>query len=195
MRSFSLEDLRTRFKPHSVMNTMSCAGNRRRGMKEVSKEVQGNDWYVGAIGNAVFTGVRIVDLLLYLGFKLEDLKDKHIIAESLDADILGKCYEVSIPMSMATDPRNEIILAFQMNGQDIPIEHGYPLRLVVPGVVGVRNAKWVQALKISDEEAKSPQQKENYKIIKEKDPKKIDYTKINPIMGYVVNSAIADPIN
>ena len=82
-----------------------------------------------------------------------------------------------------------------MNGQDIPIEHGYPLRLVVPGVVGVRNAKWVQALKISDEEARSPQQKENYKIIKEKDPKKIDYTKINPIMGYVINSAIADPVH
>jgi sulfite oxidase len=164
-------------------------------MKEVSKEVQGNDWYVGAIGNAVFTGVRIIDLLLDLGFKLEDLNDKHLIAESMDADILGKCYEVSIPMSMAIDPRNEIILAYQMNGQEIPIEHGYPLRLVVPGVVGVRNAKWVQALKISDEEAKSPQQKENYKIIKEKDPKKIDYTKINPIMGYVVNSAIADPIH
>ena len=43
-----------------------------------------------------------------------------------------------------------------MNGEDIPIEHGYPLRLVVPGVVGVRNAKWVSALKISDEEARSP---------------------------------------
>jgi sulfite oxidase len=112
LRSFSLEDLKTRFKPHSVMNAMSCAGNRRRGMKEVSKDVQGNDWYVGAIGNAVFTGVRILDLLLDLGFKLEDLKDKHLIAESLDADILGKCFEVSIPMSIAIDPRNEIILAY-----------------------------------------------------------------------------------
>jgi sulfite oxidase len=81
-------------------------------MKEFSKEVQGNDWYVGAIGNAVFTGVRIEDLLLDLGFKLEDLKEKHLIAESMDADILGKCYEVSIPMSIAIDPRNEIILAY-----------------------------------------------------------------------------------
>jgi sulfite oxidase len=125
------------------MNAMSCAGNRRRGMKEVSKDVQGNDWYVGAIGNAVFTGVRLVDLLTHLGFKLEDLRDKHLVAESMDADIQGKRFEVSIPMAMAIDPRNEIILAYQMNGDDIPIEHGYPLRLVVPGVVGVRNAKWV----------------------------------------------------
>ena len=59
-------------------------------------------------------------------------------------------------MSMAIDPHNEIILAYKMNGENIPIEHGYPLRLVVPGVVGVRNAKWVKSLKISDEEARSP---------------------------------------
>lgn len=112
MRSFSLDDLKTRFKPHSVMNAMSCAGNRRRGMKEVSKDVQGNDWYVGAIGNAVFTGVRIVDLLLDLGFNLESLKEKHLIAEGMDSDIQGKCFEVSIPMTMVIDPRNEIILAY-----------------------------------------------------------------------------------
>ena len=66
---------------------MSCAGNRRRGMKEASKDVQGNDWYVGAIGNAVFTGVLLVDLLRELGFNLEDLKDKHLIAESMDIDV------------------------------------------------------------------------------------------------------------
>jgi sulfite oxidase len=98
-------------------------------------------------------------------------------------------------MSMVIDPKNEIILAYHMNGEEFPVEHGFPLRLVVPGVVGVRNAKWVCALRVSDEEATSTQQKENYKIITEKDTKKIDYTKIKPIMGYVVNSAIADPIH
>jgi len=96
---------------------------------------------------------------------------------------------------MVIDPSNEVMLAYEMNGEDIPIEHGYPLRLVVPGVVGVRNAKWVRALKISDDEARSTQQKENYKIIKEKDTKKIDFNQIKPIMGYIVNSAIADPIH
>ena len=82
-----------------------------------------------------------------------------------------------------------------MNGVDIPKEHGYPLRLVVPGTIGVRNAKWVKKLYVSDHEANSIYQKENYKIVKEKDPKKIDYSKIKPLMGYVVNSAIADPVH
>jgi hypothetical protein len=69
------------------MNTMSCAGNRRKGMKEFDKSVQGNDWYVGAIGNAVYTGVLVCDLLKKQGFDLESIKDKHLIAQSLDFDV------------------------------------------------------------------------------------------------------------
>jgi sulfite oxidase len=177
------------------MTAMSCAGNRRLGMKEVSSDVQGNSWYVGAIGNTVYTGVLITDLLKSLGFNLDELKDKHLVSESMDIDVQGKAFSVSVPMSLVLDPLNEVMIAYEMHGEEIPIEHGYPLRLVVPGTVGVRNAKWVKSLRISDEEAKSPQQKENYKIVKEKDPKKIDYKNIKPIMGYVVNSAIADPIH
>jgi sulfite oxidase len=157
IRKFSVEDLRTLFTPYKVMNAMSCAGNRRKGLKEVAPPglVQGNDWYIGAVGNAEYTGVLLINLLKELGFRLEDLKDKHLIAESMDTDVLGKCYEVSVPMSMVIDPLNEVILAYEMNGEALPLEHGFPLRLVVPGVVGVRNAKWVKALKISDEEATS----------------------------------------
>ena len=83
----SLADLKKNFRPHKVMNAMSCAGNRRKGMKEFDKDVQGNDWYVGAIGNAVYTGVLMCEFLQQMGFNLEELKDKHLIAESLDVDV------------------------------------------------------------------------------------------------------------
>ncbi len=66
---------------------MSCAGNRRKGMKEVSKDVQGNDWYVGAIGNTVYTGVLVSEILKRGGFKREEIEGKHLIAESMDADV------------------------------------------------------------------------------------------------------------
>ena len=97
------------------------------------------------------------DLLLDMGFTVESLKDKHLIAESMDVDVQGKNFQISIPMDMVIDPLNEVILAYEMNGTDIPIEHGYPLRLVVPGTVGVRNAKWVKSLIVSDNEALSVQ--------------------------------------
>jgi sulfite oxidase len=60
-------------------------------------------------------------------------------------------------MSMVLDPLSEVIIAHTMNGEDIPLEHGFPLRLVIPGTVGVRNAKWVRSLIISDNEAQSTQ--------------------------------------
>jgi sulfite oxidase len=88
---------------------------------------------------------------------LEKIKDKHLVAQSLDIDVQGKPFEVSIPMSMVVDPKNEIMLAYHMNGEEFPTEHGFPLRLIVPGVVGVRNAKWISSLTISDEEATSTQ--------------------------------------
>lgn len=53
-------------------------------------------------------------------------------------------------MSRILDPKNEVILAYEMNGEPIPLDHGYPLRLIVPGFIGVRNAKWVYKLVISD---------------------------------------------
>jgi sulfite oxidase len=58
-------------------------------------------------------------------------------------------------MDRVLDPANEVLLAWNMNGETLPKDHGYPLRLVVPGYIGVRNCKWVCKLEISDEEATS----------------------------------------
>lgn len=68
-----MQDLKTKFAPYEVMVAISCAGNRRKGMKEVNKDIQGNDWYVGAIGNAVYKGVLIRDLLKASGADLDKL--------------------------------------------------------------------------------------------------------------------------
>jgi sulfite oxidase len=108
----TINDLKSKFSPHKVMTAMSCAGNRRLGMKEHSADVQGNMWYVGAIGNAQYTGVLLIDLLKAMGLKPEELQGKHLIAESLDVDVQGKPFKVSIPMEMIIDPLNEVILAY-----------------------------------------------------------------------------------
>ena len=60
----------------------------------------------------------------------------------LDRD-LTTCYGASIPASKAVDPAGDVVLAFEMNGEPIPRDHGFPVRVVVPGVVGARNVKWL----------------------------------------------------
>lgn len=80
-----------------------------------------------------------------MGYKEEDIVGKglHLVTVGLDADFQGKHYEVSVPIEVALDPHNEVTLCYEMNGEDLPAVHGYPLRLVVPGFIGVRSPKWV----------------------------------------------------
>jgi len=91
------------------------------------------------------------------------------------------------------DPSYEVILAHQMNGEDIPVEHGYPLRLIVPGCIGVRSCKWVCELEVSTEEADSAPQRRDYKIVKDKEMTTVKWDEHEALYGNVLNSAIAYP--
>ncbi len=135
---------------------IACAGNKRRYLQEVFPEVKGLKWTNGAIGNSKYRGVSMRYILLEkMGLSEENLKGKHLIAFSYDADFQGKHYEVSVPCEYALDPLNEVMLAYEMNGEPLPKEHGFPIRMLSPGCIAVRSAKWVHSLIISDEQADS----------------------------------------
>jgi sulfite oxidase len=87
-----MEDLQTKFKPYTVMTTIACSGNRRGGLKKVFPVIQGNMWNFGSIANSTYTGVRVIDLLKELGYDLEEIKDKHLIAEGMDFDVQGNFF-------------------------------------------------------------------------------------------------------
>ncbi|XP_016160412.1 PREDICTED: sulfite oxidase, mitochondrial, partial [Ficedula albicollis] len=138
--SLSLAELRQRFPKHEVIATLQCAGNRRSEMSRV-RPVKGLAWDIGAISTARWGGARLRDVLLAagLGDKTGDDGEWHVCFEGLDADASGTPYGASIPLKRALSAEAEVLLAYEMNGQELPRDHGFPVRVLVPGVVGARN--------------------------------------------------------
>lgn len=87
------------------------------------------------------------------------------------------------------------MLAYEMNGESIPPVHGYPVRMISPGYIGVRSTKWVQSLIISTDMADSTPQRRDYKIVKDLDITKVDWAAWKCVYGQVINSAFAHPMN
>jgi len=160
--SLTLVDLKTKFKHYSVVAAIQCAGNRRVDMAAV-KPLRGLSWGGTAIGNAEWTGVKLKDVLAYCGLDAEKEEEfPHIHFDGLDTD-MEKCYAVSIPTDKAMDPRGDTLLAFAMNGEELPRDHGYPIRVVVPGVAGARMVKWLGRISSAKEESQGHWQQKDYK--------------------------------
>jgi hypothetical protein len=96
------------------------------------------------------------------------LSHHHVnVLQGLDRGVDG-AYGASIPLHAAAS--GDVILAYEMNGQPLPIDHGFPLRAVVPGVVGARNVKWLHKITTSCDESSSPWQQSDYKLCAESCP-------------------------
>ncbi|KAK4883516.1 hypothetical protein RN001_006835 [Aquatica leii] len=177
---------------HTITATIMCAGNRRSEMSKV-KIVKGLDWGPAAIGNATFTGVLLRDVLKLIGVD-EDSNYKHVQFEGLDMDPTSKYYGSSIPFWKAVDKRGDVLLAYEMNGAPIPRDHGFPIRVIVPGVVGARNVKWLGKITVSQNESDSHWQQNDYKGFSPSvDWDTVDFNKSPAIQELPVISAICKP--
>jgi len=143
-KTYTLSELKSKFKQHTYQLTIECGGN---GRSEFDPPAKGNQWTVGAVHCATWTGVRLRDVLedagiksnaVYIGFHAVD---KHLSLDPKKEPISRGC-----PMAKAL--QDETILAFQMNGEDIPLVHGYPLRLVAGGWPASVSGKWVNRISI-----------------------------------------------
>ncbi|XP_052425254.1 sulfite oxidase, mitochondrial isoform X2 [Carassius gibelio] len=192
--SLSLSELKSRFPKHTITATLQCAGNRRSEMNAV-KQVKGLNWGIAAISNATWSGARLRDVLLYYGFGPEvAAKAKHVQFEGLDRDVTGTAYGASIPLNKAVSEEGDVLLAYEMNGEDLPPDHGFPVRVVVPGVVGARNVKWLGKIVVSDEESNSHWQQNDYKGFSPgTDWDTVDFKSAPAIQELPIQSAITHP--
>ncbi|XP_064079755.1 sulfite oxidase-like [Macrobrachium nipponense] len=191
-KMIKLSDIK-KYPKHTITATIQCAGNRRSEMMKV-KPVKGLSWGQAAIGNATWSGARLCDVLKDMGVTLENTTALHVQFEGLDTDPASMPYGSSIQIEKALDPQGDVILAYEMNGEPIPRDHGFPVRVVVPGVVGARNVKWLGKIVISEKESDAHWQQNDYKgFAPNIDWDTVDFTKSPAIQELPVISAICVP--
>jgi sulfite oxidase len=145
----SLGDLRTRFAEHDLTAAVVCAGNRRSELMAVRPMPHELPWGADAISTARWRGVRLADVLHAAGI---GPAVRHVAFTGLDqACVEGATvpFGASIPLEKALSP--EVLLVHTMNGAPLPREHGFPLRVLVPGYVGARNVKWLRDITLQRE--------------------------------------------
>lgn len=192
LAEFTLDELKTKFKPHTIDCVIQCSGNRRSDLKKL-KEIKGLDWKTGAMGNARWTGVKLVDLIDSLNIRA-DKNLKHVQMEGLDCDMSGQSYGASISADVAFNPQQDVLLAYEMNGKPLTRDHGFPLRFIAPGITGARNVKWLGKIILSHEESNSHWQRNDYKSFSPNVGMfNLDYSQAISIQEMPVQSAICDP--
>jgi len=155
-REFTYDEI-TRMPSTSVLRFVECAGNGRSFYEAAyGKRAQGGQWKLGAIGVAEWTGVPLREVLDRAGLKRSA---RDVMPEGVD-DL-----RVRRPMPIAKAVMDDTLLVYAMNGQILPPDHGFPLRVLVPGWVGVANTKWVGRIEASEQPLYSPWNTDNYVLI------------------------------
>jgi DMSO/TMAO reductase YedYZ molybdopterin-dependent catalytic subunit len=140
--SLSYGDIRA-LPSRSCIATLECAGN---GRVFLVPPAPGAQWELGAVGNAEWTGVPLSALLDHAGLADEVCE---LVLEGADRGVPKEeprppgviSYARSIPRKRALEP--DVLIAYSMNGQDLTLDHGYPLRAIVPGQYGMASVKWL----------------------------------------------------
>jgi sulfite oxidase len=189
----SMRDLRARFPHRSIAAVLQCAGNRRADLHRV-RPVSGDPWTGAAIGNAVWTGVALADVLRAAGAR--DDPGLHVAFSGCDEIEMPEegrfRFGASIRMTKAMSP--EVLLVFAMNGDDLAPEHGFPLRVVVPGYAGVRSAKWLAAITVQEAPSSNHMQQRDYKLLPpDMTADTVDWSKGVTINEMPLTSAICSP--
>ena len=145
--SFSIAELKKKFKEHTLQIQLECGGN---GRSEFNPPAKGNQWRVGAVSCAEWTGARLRDVLEHVGLKNDAV---YIGYYGADTHVSGdpKKVVISRGVPIAKAMQDESMIAWAMNGEDIPLLHGYPLRLVTGGWPASTCGKWLNRIVIRNQ--------------------------------------------
>jgi DMSO/TMAO reductase YedYZ molybdopterin-dependent catalytic subunit len=144
--ALSLREL-SRLPSQSRAVTLECAGN---GRYSLNPAVDGEAWRLGAVSTAEWTGVPLVEVLDRAGVLpvAQEVVFRGADRGTVEGGQGQMHFERSLPLGTAR--QSQAMLAHAMNGEALPLQHGYPVRLVVPGWYGVASVKWLSTIELVD---------------------------------------------
>jgi sulfane dehydrogenase subunit SoxC len=160
----------------TVTCSLECAGNGRVFYEELlKKKAEGDPWRLGAFGIAEWTGVSLADVLRSAGLKKSAVD---VMPVGLDSA------RVERPMPVEKAMEGDTLIAYRMNGEPLPPDHGFPARVIVPGWVGVASVKWVGEIIVSETPTHVKWNTEEYVFIGP------DYAPVPPAKGPALTTQV-----
>jgi sulfite oxidase len=158
----SLDELRAAFPDAQVIATLQCAGHRRKELAALQPITDEIPWGADTMSTAIWRGVPLREVLLTAGMVAGA---RHVAFLGLDT--IGRGGELfgfggSIPIEKAMSA--ETLLAYEMNDEPLPLLHGFPLRVMVPGYIGARSVKWVTNIHVQAHPSTNYFQEHAYKL-------------------------------
>jgi len=196
-KTYTLQELKENFKSYTYQVTLECGGN---GRSEFSPPAKGNQWTIGAVHCAKWTGIRLKDVLADVGLKNDAVYiGYHAIDSHLSGDVNKEAISRGMPIDKAN--QNETLIAYQMNDKPIPLVHGFPLRLIAGGYPASASGKWINRLSVRNKEHDGAKMKGmSYRVPKypvapgqdvpEKDMKIIESMPVKSLITYPKTGAI-----
>jgi DMSO/TMAO reductase YedYZ molybdopterin-dependent catalytic subunit len=154
----SLRDLQN-MRSQTEVVTLECAGN---GRTRFDPPVPGERWQYGAVSTAEWSGVPLVEILDRAGVRSGAREVRFRGADGGEVDNRRGTIHFERSLTLDQARESDAILAYAMNGEPLPIQHGYPLRLVVPGWYGVASVKWLTDIEVTDTPFEGYYQTERY---------------------------------
>ena len=161
-------DQLTAMPSHELPVTLVCSANRRKEQNMIA-QTAGFNWGPSACATSVFKGVRLRDILLMAGVSEEDMDGKHVEFIGHE-DLVNKVgpgpfkeepwgrlvkYGTSVTLGRAMSPAFDMIVAYEANGEPLQPDHGFPVRIIVPGYTAGRMVKWLKHINVIDHETRN----------------------------------------
>ncbi|KAK9070149.1 hypothetical protein SSX86_010549 [Deinandra increscens subsp. villosa] len=153
---FTMAQLVQEFPSREFPATLVCAGNRRK-EQSLTKQTIGFNWGSAGISTSVWKGVPLVRILKRCGIYSRKNCAMNVCFEGAE-DLPGgggSKYGTSISVEKAMDPARDIILAYMQNGEKLPPDHGFPVRMIIPGFIGGRMVKWLKRIIVTTSESEN----------------------------------------